>query len=273
MRIGTLNKLTAKTIKTAKVGMHSDGGGLFLQVKGKGASWIFRYNWESKKREMGLGSASSVSLALARQKANECREALGHGINPRMPVEVQEVAPVAPVAKVVTFKDAMDAYIRTHHATWSNAKHSAQWESSLLRYAGSLMRKPVSDVSVADIEAVLSPIWLSKCETASRVRQRIERILGASIARGDRQGPNPAGLRDNLEHILPSQKKVRTVKHHVAVAVEDAPSAFAAIWKKRHKGVSYSGLVTLCLTACRSGEVRHLQWADLGNDPIWTRKR
>ena len=94
------------------------------------------------------------------------------------------------------------------------------------------------------------------------------RSLSASIARGDRPAPNPAAWRDNLEHILPAQKKVRVVKHHAAVSVADAPAAFARIWAKRHAGAGYAGLVTLCLTTCRSGEVRHLQWADLDSDVL-----
>lgn len=167
-----------------------------------------------------------------------------------------------------TFRAAMRAYIEAHHATWSNAKHSAQWESSLERHAGALMRMDVAAIGTADVESVLAPIWLTKCETASRVRQRIERILSAAIARGDRPGPNPAALRDNLEFILPPQSKVRAVKHHAAVPWQDAPEAFRSILARRSKGVGYQALVTLCLTACRSGEVRHLKWDDLGTDTI-----
>lgn len=262
MRVGTLNKLNAKGIKSAPDGMHSDGGGLFYQVRGNGRSWIFRFTWDGKKREMGLGSASSVTLAQARTMAAEARELVGQGINPRDDRTAAEPVPEPASKAVVTFQQAMHTYIQAHHQTWSNAKHSAQWESSLTRHAGPLLRRPVDQITTADIEDVLSPIWLSKCETASRVRQRIERILSACIARGDRPGPNPAALRDNLEHILPKQTKVRTVKHHAAVDVGAVPAAFAAIWAKRHKGIGYSGLVTLMLTACRSGEARHMQWGD-----------
>ncbi|MEP1198327.1 tyrosine-type recombinase/integrase [Tateyamaria sp.] len=262
MRVGTLNKLNAKAARSAKDGMHSDGGGLFLQVKGNARSWVFRFTIEGMHREMGLGSASNVTLATARTKAAEGRDKVGAGINPLSEVRA-EPEHTPEVRTVPTFEHAMHNYITTHRATRSNAKHGAQWESSLFRYAGPLMRRPVDQITTANVEDCLAPIWLTKCETASRVRQRIERILSATIARGDRAGPNPAGWRDNLEHILPAQKKVRTVKHHAAMSVEEVPSAFKCIFAKRHAGIGYAGLVTLFLTACRSGEVRHMQWDDL----------
>lgn len=164
--------------------------------------------WEGKKQETGLGSSSTGFLAAARAKAAAAREQLGQGINPRDAAKPQVQAVTR---KSLTIEQAMHTFITSHHATWSNAKHSAQWESSLTRHASVPMRRDVSEITTADVEAVLAPIWLPKIETAGRVRQRIERILSAAIARGDGDGPNPAGWRDNLEHILPAQKKVRVV--------------------------------------------------------------
>ena len=89
------------------------------------------------------------------------------------------------------------------------------------------MELPVDGIATAEVAAVLMPVWLELPETASRVRQRIERILGAQIALGNRPPPNPAALRDNLEHVLPDQRKVREVRHHAAVPVDEAPPAFA----------------------------------------------
>ncbi|MEP1202006.1 tyrosine-type recombinase/integrase [Tateyamaria sp.] len=179
-------------------------------------------------------------------------------------------APVAPATarEAMSFEAAMRRYIQAHHVTWSNAKHARQWETSLRNHAAPLMRQNVAQITSADIEAVMLPIWLSKIETASRVRQRIERVLSASIARGDRPGPNPAAWRDNLEHILPAQSKVRKVKHHAAVPWEDAPAAFRTIWDMRGTGTGYQALVTLILTGMRSGEVRSLEWEDIKRDHL-----
>lgn len=267
MRTGALNKLTARGVAAAKDGMHSDGGGLYLRVKGASRVWVFRFTHDGRKREMGMGRVALVSLASAREKAAAAREQVGQGIDPIASKPAPAPVP-QPVSRSVTFADAMRKYIRAHHQTWSNAKHSAQWESSLESYAGSIMRKPVADITTADVETLLAPIWLTKIETASRVRQRVERILSASIARGDRPGPNPAALRDNFEHILSSQKKLKQVKHHAAVPWQDAPAAFQSILARRAKGIGYQALITVCFTACRSGEVRHLQWDDVQDDTL-----
>ncbi len=258
MRVRTLHKLTARGVATAGPGMHSDGGGLFLRVKGNGRSWVFRYTERGRKREKGLGPASAVSLAEARKRAAAAREAVTDG---RDPIDGGTAA-----REAVTFEQAMASYITAHHQTWSNAKHSAQWESSLRRHAGPLMGLRVDQVTTADVEAVLTPIWLTKVETAGRVRQRVERILSASIARGDRPGPNPAALRDNLEHILPRQKHV--VRHHAAVTVAEAPRVFRVALDRRGRGIGYQALVVVMLTASRSGEVRHMRWTDIQGDTL-----
>jgi len=250
----------------AKDGMHSDGGGLFLRVKGNARAWVFRFTYASRKREMGLGPQSAVSLATARERAAQARDVVSRGDDPI-------AARTAPQAVTVTRRDDtfeanMRRYIAAHRATWSNGKHASQWESSLRRHAGPLLQMPIGSITTADVEAVLAPIWLSKCETASRVRQRIERILGAAIARGDRPGPNPGGWRDNLSVLLPDQSRVHVVRHHSAVPWRDAPEAFAAVVARRDKGIGYRALITICLTALRSGEVRHLHWSDVGDDML-----
>lgn len=256
-----MNKLSAKAAKSAADGWHSDGGGLYLRVKGPSRSWVFRWTEGIKKRERAIGPQSAISLATARQRATDARQALADGEAPAVAKAAPITAPARP--KVKTLGMAAQDYIHARRQTWSNAKHAAQWQASLDLHATNLLKMPITDITSADLADTLSPIWLTKIETASRVRQRIERILGACIARGERAGPNPAALRDNLDVILPSQKRVKVIKHHAAIPVEDAPTAFAAIWHKRDAGIGYAGLITLALTALRSGEVRHLEWGDL----------
>lgn len=271
MRTGALNKLTARQVKAAGDGMHSDGGGLFLAVGGERRRWVFRFTATvaggRKKRELGLGSAASVSLAVAREKAAEARALVAGGGDPIAAKAEARNSAAAPRGEqrcgAPTFAEAMRSYITARQPTWSNPKHAAQWASSLERHATSLMVLPVDEIATAEISAVLMPVWLELPETASRVRQRIERILGAQIALGNRPPPNPAALRDNLEHVLPDQRKVREVRHHAAIPVGEAPAAFAATWAKRDAGFGYAGLITVALTALRSGEVRRLEWVDV----------
>lgn len=266
MRTGALHKLAARTVKSAGPGMHSDGGGLFLAVKGAGArSWVFRFTVDGRKREIGLGSAGAVSLAEARQRAQEARDTVAVGGDPladRRPAQRPQRQ-----RQVPTFAEAADRYIRDHAPTWRSPKSSAQWRSSLTAYAAPLMPMAVTEIDVADVESCIGPIWLDKPETASRVRGRIERILGGCIARKERPGPNPAALSDNLEHILPKRRQ-RRVRHHAAVPIAEAQDAFAAIWKRRQTGAGTAALIAVALTALRSGEVRGLRWTDLQDDVV-----
>jgi integrase len=161
----------------------------------------------------------------------------------------------------------MDRHIRDHTPSWTDPRAAAIWRASLEQHAAGLMLIPVDQIDVADVEACVGRIWLAKAETASRVRGRIERILGACIARDERQGPNPAALKDNLDHILPRRRAVQ-VEHHAAVPLDEAQDAFAAIWERREVGMGTAALVVVALTALRSGEVRGLQWPDICADTI-----
>ncbi len=248
--------------------MHSDGGGLFLRVKSGQRSWVFRFTHEGRKREMGLGSASSVGLAQARQMAADARERVAAGIDPieARATAVSEPSPVA--ACCLTFREAADAFLCGYGPTLTNSKHRRQWWSSLDTYADSLMPMLCRDIRAADVHACLSPIWLEKMETASRVRQRIERVLAWADAQEDRDRQNPADMRGKLGFLLPPQARVRTTRHHAAVPVEAAPEAFGRLWAKRDAGAGYRAVVALVLSALRSGEIRRLEWGDLEGDVI-----
>ncbi len=256
MRTGIINKLTAKSVQSASDGMYSDGGGLFLRVRGHSKVWLFRFTRDGKKREMGLGS---VSLAEARKKAADARAKVTVGLDPiaeRPKLERQRVA----------FSEAVERHLATNNPTWSNPKHRQQWHNTLHTYAAELMLLSVDEITAAHVADCLLPIWLEKPETASRVRGRIEKVLSGCIARGERLGPNPAALKDNLQHILP--KQAVKVKHHSAVPVDDAATAFGALWDKRRTGQGYAAAVTMILCACRSGEVRRMQWNDIDGTTI-----
>lgn len=254
MRNTKLNKLTARKVKFAKDGTIGDGGGLYLRTRKGRSTWMFRTTVDGKSRDIGLGA---LSLTEARSRATEMRESVASG---------EILAPATPVAQTPTFREAMDRYLHLRGAEWSNSKHAAQWPSSLGTYAKNLMRMPVDQITTRDVAACLIPIWHTKQETASRVRQRIERILSATIALGERSGPNPAVLRDNLELVLGKQKQI--VKHHAALPFVDAPECFSRMWQARDTGQGARGVLLVMLTALRSGEVRGLRWDDIDGDVI-----
>lgn len=264
----TLFKLTARQIKTLPDGMHNDGGGLYLRAKGNSRSWVFRFTHDGRKREMGLGSLDAVPLARAREKAQEARELVAQGMDP---VEVRKAPQSAAVAAPAltggrTFKQAMDGFLDLNLSQWKNPKHRQQWVNTLNTYAAPLMTKPVGEITVDDVEAILVPIWTVKPETASRVRGRIERVLGYAMAKRWCKGPNIASWRGNLEHILPRQKP--SERHHAAVPWDNAPEAFQTLWAKRDKGQGTRALLFCVLGAMRSGEVRGLRWDEVHADHI-----
>lgn len=222
-------KLTAVSVKAAKHDPNKgkrpvrlgDGGGLYLQVAaGGGKSWLFRYMLAGRSREMGLGSASLVTLALARQEAVEARHLLMRGIDP---IDARQAAEQTAIvaeanARVNTFQAVAERYVAAHDASWRNAKHRAQWRSTLATYAFPVLGdKPVRDLETGDIMRVLSPVWREKPETAARLRGRIEAVLDAATAEGVRSGDNPARWRGHLSKLLPSPSKLVRVRHHPAL--------------------------------------------------------
>jgi hypothetical protein len=210
------NKLTDTECKAAiKPGMLGDGGGLYLNVKSSGAkSWVVIWKQNGKRNEMGLGAYPTVKLAKARALAVECRQAVAEGRNP-IAERKKDAVP--------SFGDCADMFLASMEGQWRNGKHRAQWRMTLERYASPLRAKLVSDISTDDVLKVLTPIWQSKAETASRLRGRIERVLDYAKARGWRTGENPALWRGHLKNILPARQKLSR-GHHAAMPYRDVPA-------------------------------------------------
>jgi integrase len=267
-----LHRLSARTVATQmKPGYHPDGGGLYLQVTGTDAkSWIFRYARDRRSHEMGIGSVQAVSLAAARDRAQTCRGQLATGADPLAAKrDAQEKARLA-AASTMTFKVCAETYIDAHRAGWRNAKHGAQWQSTLETYAYPILGKlPIQAIDTALVMRVLEPIWQTKTETASRVRGRIEAILDWATVRGYRQGENPARWRGHLDHLLPARARVQQVVHHPAlpyVQIRDFMSALSA-----QLGAAAKALAFQVLTASRTGEVIGAQWQEFDAEQgVWT---
>lgn len=116
---------------------------------------------------------------------------------------------------------------------------------------------------------MLEPIWTTKTETATRVRSRIELVLDYALARGYREGLNPARWKGNLDAALPNASKVACVRHHAAVDVKDAPSFMKRL--QTQEGMGARALELAVLTAARSGEVRGATWSEVDLEAeLWT---
>ena len=238
-----LNKLTqlrtANLVKAGKKARTGDGGGLWLDVRASGrAAWVFRYSNQSKAHEVGLGSSREITLAEARERSSALRKLLTDGVDPlthlaseaQLRLATEQKRKLTEERHKNTFTRAAEDRITAKEAEYRNAKHRQQWRNSLATYVyPAFGDKPVEDVTQDDVLRALKPIWLSKPETASRVRQRIEVVLDYAASRGWRSGPNPAIWRGSLSHLLPASKKTRRTVHHPALPWDRLPEFVSSL--------------------------------------------
>ena len=279
-------RLTAMSVKAiGQVGRHSDGGGLYLSVSANGGRrWVFLFRWRGKLKEMGLGSARSVTLAQARAAADKARAALsaarvtGGALNPlearREAAREAEATVASKAAEQAaagrTFGDAVQSYLEAHEGSWRNEKHRAQWRMTLTKYAAALSAKPVADIATADVLNVLRPLWSATPETASRLRGRIEAVLDAARARGDiAEGQaNPARWRGHLETLLPKRARL-TRGHHAAMPYKHVPEFIGRL--REAETTAALALEFTILTAARSGETLGARWKEFDLEAkVWT---
>ena len=257
--------------KLTKPGLYGDGGGLTLQITRTGSkSWLFRYMVASRPFGMGLGPVHTVSLAEARQKALEARKLLLDGINPLSARQRSQIAAALADAKMMTFDQCAEAYILAHRAGWKNAKHGDQWTSTLNTYASPVFgHLPVSEIDTGLVVKCLAPRWEGKTETATRVRGRIEAVLGWATTSGFRTGENPARWKGHLENLLATISKSSRTKNHPSLPWSRMGEFMAAL--RARDGVSARAVEFAILTACRSGEVRGARWAEFDMaGKMWT---
>lgn len=263
-----LNALTVQRLN--RPGLHSDGAGLYLQISIAGTkSWIFRFTLNGRAREMGLGPLAIVSLNEARLKAIECRKQLLDGVDPIDERREKKKQKALDAAKNVTFEECAAAYIKAHQAGWKNAKHASQWESTLEMYAGPVIGKlPVQKIDTALVMKILEPIWYTKAETASRLRGRIELVLGWATVRGFRAGDNPARWRGHLATLLPKRSSVQKIKHFAAIPVTEIGAFMGKL--RQETSISARALEFLILTAARTNEVLGAKWLEINlDDKTW----
>ncbi len=268
--MATITDTKAKNIKPTDPAIpHGGIIGLALHpsnTKGRG-KWVLRYvsPVTGKRRNAGMGAYPEVGIAEVGKLAAAMRTALAEG---KDPLEEKAKAEAAP--KVPTFKDAAETLHKDLLPGWKNPKHGQQWLNTLIEYVFPRMgQKLLPDIQPGDVAEVLKPIWLTKAETASRVKQRIHAVMAWGWAHGHCQS-NPV---DVVSHLLAQQpgKAVRT-QHHPAMPWRDVPTFVQQHLRTGNRPeVSRTLLEFVILTACRSGEARGMTWdeVDLKN-AVWT---
>jgi len=244
-------RLTARKVETAKTpGMYGDGEGLYLRIGPTGAkSWILRIvvPLTGKRRDLGLGATSLVTLAEAREKSRELRKFIRDGGDPD----------TLRKKETLTFAQAA---VRVHTQmlpTWKNKKHAETWLASIETYANPHFgNRPIAGIGTADVLKVLTPIWTSKNETANRLKQRISTVFDWAKGAGHYQHENPV---NGLKKALPVVKA--RDNHMAAMAWREVPGFMAELAGR--EGVSARTLEFIILTAVRSGEARGARWREI----------
>lgn len=242
-----INLLSARFVTTTKIaGLHSDGGGLYLEVDATGGKrWTFIWRVGKTRRQMGLGGLLVTDLAEARRMADIARKQIAKGLDP---IAERKAAR----ASGRTFGEAADDLLEALKPGWRNPKHAYQWEYSLTTLAAPIRPLAVAAITTQDILDLLKPLWTSINETASRTRGRIERVLDAEKAAGNRTGENPARWKGHLSVLLPKRQKLAK-GHHPAMPFEQIGD-FIPLLRAR-PALSARALEFTILTASRTNEV------------------
>jgi integrase len=267
-------KKVAKLVRRGVKGKHHDGHGLYLQIQHRdNASWFLRYERDGKEHFPGLGPVHIVSLKLARERAQALRLQLLNGVDPIAAKKAAKAQRALDAAKAMTFSQAVRGYLEQHGAKWRNARHAAQWPSSLAEYAEPIIGAlPVGEIDVTLILKVLeqkvparhgSPagsLWLTRPETARRLRGRLEAILDWAKARGYRTGENPAAW-SIISNVLPAPSKLAKVEHHAALPHARIPEFMTRL--RTRQGNAARALEFTILCAARSGETLGARWNEI----------
>ena len=253
------------------LGLHSDGGGLYLRIAPGGSKgWIFRYKRGSRQRDMGLGALHTVGLA--RRANRRWRPAACYRrASTRSTSATQSAAALSRRRRPLTrtFQACAQDYIAAHQPAWKNAKHAAQWPSTLQTYVYPIIGETsVQHVTTELILQIIEPIWHSKTETATRVRMRIEAVLDWATAKKYRTGDNPARWHGLIGELLPAPSKVKRSKPFPSLPYSELPG-----FMERLRGIEAVGaraLEYLILTIARTSQVTDMPWLEY--DPegaIW----
>jgi integrase len=260
-----MTDITLKRLSNAGRFTDDQTKGLHLWIKPDSQKyWIFRYTLNNKRMGMSLGGYPNVGLKAARIKAVEAREKVNRGVCPISEKKASKAPAIK--SKSPLFAEFALQYIQTMRPKWRNQKHGDQWVSTIQKYVitniGSMR---LDEIDTPHIQNLLMPIWLTKPQTASRLRGRLEKILSAAITSKHRSSFNPAIWKGHLENLLPTHKK--SDSHHSALAYEELPDFISKL--QEMGDISALSLEFTILNASRTGEVQLARWREIDGD-IWT---
>ncbi len=243
--------LTVLSARNAETGRHADGGGLYLRVAPTGSRhWLLRVQVNGKRRDIGLGSFTDLTLAEAREEAARLRKVARRGLDPIAERDRDKNALVIP-----SFAQAMAATHADKSKGWSE-KHAALWLASLERHAvPHLGQRKVDAIDHSAVRDALAPIWTDKPQIARKVRVHIMQVLDYAQSRGWRTAAAPQAR-------VIAQGLGRQAKggNFAAMPYAQTPILMAALETAQPMTIGRWALMFTILTAARGGEVRQAAW-------------
>ena len=244
---------------------------LYLKTQGNAKSWVFKYQMNGKRREIGLGSRRLIGVSAARAQASRYRAMIADGVDPadvvaEMKAEARAANAKTEKQEIPTFeKFSLEAIDRLNYLRrWTNDKHATQWVNTLKTYAFPIIgQTPVDQVTAQDIVQILQPYWETKTTTMDRLCDRLRAIFAQAISNGliDK---NPAAWEGNLEKYLPKPSLIVREKggqqHHAAVPAAELKRIVAQLREKdtpRAKAALFG-----ILTVGRSSEYTKAKWSE-----------
>ncbi|WP_146589645.1 tyrosine-type recombinase/integrase [Puniceibacterium confluentis] len=254
------NRLSSQFLKTAPVGKHCDGAGLWLVKRDDGgAQWVLRVTVHGRRREMGLGGFPSLGLADARKVGERWRKLAAAGRDPIKEREAEErAARREDISLEILTADAFDA----RKAELKCDGTAGRWLSPLtLHVLPKLGKVPVTDLDQRDIRDTLAPIWHTKADTARKALNRLSIVLRHAAALGldvDLQATDKAkALLGKTRH---------TPRNIPAMAWADVPDFYASI---EEPTLTHLAMRLLILTGVRSGPLRNIRLDQIDVN-VWT---
>jgi integrase len=275
---------TATQALAAPAGVHGAGGGLYLRKTSgeRGAGpWIYRYRLGGKRREMGLGPLATLSLAEARDRAGELARQRNKGADPiearrkeKADAAAQAQADKARATKAATFAQATMSYLKAHAPSWKHRRADKDWLNPIVKFAFPIIGDmALNDIGIEHVAAILSAANAAKApEAGKRVRARVEAILNAAIALGQRDPMrgNPANSR-LIAAVHPLKRNRGDRPHYRRLSLDDAPAVFRELQRRAEGAERFGAWAFMIATAARPGEALGACWGEIDLDKkLWT---
>lgn len=257
------NKLTAVQVKNAGDGKFYDGGGLILVRKGGVGKWVYRFSHLGRRRDMGLGPQSDMTLADARKQRDQWASVLARGDDPISVRDAEKQAQRDAHNRIdPTFAEMVDTVFEAKKATLRGGGVRGRWLSPLKLYmVPKIGKKRMSQIHQSDIKAALSGVWTKKHPTATKAIQRTRIVFEQARLMGIDCDPFTV---DAAKHML--GEVTHQVMHHQSTPWQDIPDLFERLGGK---SVGAACLRWCILTLARSHGCRGAQFNEIDGD-LWT---